>query len=158
MFLPQTLVADLQQTCRRLAADFHMQISFAADLPHTLLESAADLLHTLFHEYSSPIGKKIIQAALPHTCRRLVADLPQTLNHEYSEIYVRESMRQVCGRSAASLPQVDKSVSYTIVFYFPAIFPTAKLNSNGIACKSYRAIQLYKILHAAVGKILLHLP
>ena len=99
MSLPHTPAADLPQICSRPAADshlFHMQISFAADLPQTCRilfqydeESAAGLPHTCRTPaaYSFSMMKSLLQ-----TCRRLfimnihisyrpAADLPHTLSY-----------------------------------------------------------------------------
>ena len=83
MSLPHTPAADLPQICSRPAADshlFHMQISFAADLPQTC--------RRLF-QYDEESA-----AGLPHTCRRPAA-------YSYS---MMKSLRQVCRRLAADLP------------------------------------------------------
>ena len=77
MSLPHTPAADLPQICSRPAADshlFHMQISFAADLPQYDEESAAGLLQTCCRPAAYPFSMM----------KESAADLPQTLHHEYS--------------------------------------------------------------------------
>ena len=83
MSLPHTPAADLPQICSRPAADshlFHMQISFAADLPQTC---------RILFQYDEESA-----AGLPQTCRRLAA-------YSFS---MMKSLRQVCRRLAADLP------------------------------------------------------